>query len=324
MVAQPLGQRLGQLAAGAVVGQHLVAARPLDGGRERPRPGDLGLERAGVALAACSSTASRSCASSDRGPAVVDPGGVGEPPARPAAGRRRGRRPPPAPDRSSTRSRRGPGSSGTCGRPGSSAEHHPHRLGVRLGVLARIGPHRGRQHAGHHARERRYPAIVARHHVRRSTKPSGPRPVRLTRSTPDESDAAPCPPPSPPDPARARRRPRRPPQPSGISPAQIAGSALAAVSAAFFASWLGVTGTLIGAALRQRGRHRRQRDVHLLPAGQPPGRTPAGELRGGRSSRCRADPEVAGWRALPWPRIALGTGAVLADRPDRAHRRSRG
>ena len=45
-----LGQRLRQLAPGAVVGEHLVAARLLDGRGERPRPGDLGLERAGVAL----------------------------------------------------------------------------------------------------------------------------------------------------------------------------------------------------------------------------------------------------------------------------------
>jgi hypothetical protein len=35
----------------------------------------------------------------------------------------------------------------------------------------------------------------------------------------------------------------------GLSPAQVAGSALAAMSGAFFASWLGTTGTLIGAAV---------------------------------------------------------------------------
>ena len=45
VVAQPLGERLRQLAAGAVVGEHLVAARPLDRRGERPRPGDLDLER---------------------------------------------------------------------------------------------------------------------------------------------------------------------------------------------------------------------------------------------------------------------------------------
>ena len=47
VAAQPLGQRLRQLAAGAEVGEHPVAARSLDRGRERPRPGDLDLERAG-------------------------------------------------------------------------------------------------------------------------------------------------------------------------------------------------------------------------------------------------------------------------------------
>ena len=45
-----LGQRLRELAAGAVVAEHLVAARLLDGGGQRPRAGDLRLERAGVAL----------------------------------------------------------------------------------------------------------------------------------------------------------------------------------------------------------------------------------------------------------------------------------
>ena len=47
---EPLGQRLGELAPGAEVGEHLVAARPLDGRRQRPRSGDLDLERAGVPL----------------------------------------------------------------------------------------------------------------------------------------------------------------------------------------------------------------------------------------------------------------------------------
>ena len=49
--AQPLGEGLGELAARAAVGEHPVAARSLDGRRQRPRPGDLDLERAGVALA---------------------------------------------------------------------------------------------------------------------------------------------------------------------------------------------------------------------------------------------------------------------------------
>ena len=47
---QPLGQCLRELAPGAEVREHLVPARPLDGRRQRPRSGDLDLERAGVLL----------------------------------------------------------------------------------------------------------------------------------------------------------------------------------------------------------------------------------------------------------------------------------
>ena len=50
VVADPLGERLRQLTAVAVVGQHLVAARPLDRRRQRPGAGDLHLEVPGVAL----------------------------------------------------------------------------------------------------------------------------------------------------------------------------------------------------------------------------------------------------------------------------------
>jgi hypothetical protein len=42
---------------------------------------------------------------------------------------------------------------------------------------------------------------------------------------------------------------QKPERPLGLSPAQIAGSALSAVSAAFVASWAGTTGTLVGAAV---------------------------------------------------------------------------
>ena len=42
---------------------------------------------------------------------------------------------------------------------------------------------------------------------------------------------------------------QKPARTLGLSPAQIAGSALSAVSAAFVASWAGTTGTLIGAAV---------------------------------------------------------------------------
>ncbi len=50
MVAHPLGERLRELATGAVVGEHLVATRALDRGREGPRTGHLDLEMPGVAL----------------------------------------------------------------------------------------------------------------------------------------------------------------------------------------------------------------------------------------------------------------------------------
>ena len=50
VVAQTLGERLGELAARAVVGEHPVAAGPLDRRGQRPRSGDLDLERTGVAL----------------------------------------------------------------------------------------------------------------------------------------------------------------------------------------------------------------------------------------------------------------------------------
>jgi hypothetical protein len=48
VVADPLGQRLGQLSPGAVVGQQAVTARLLHSGGERPRPGHLHLEPTAV------------------------------------------------------------------------------------------------------------------------------------------------------------------------------------------------------------------------------------------------------------------------------------
>ena len=75
VVAEPLGQRLRQLAAGAEVGEHLVAARPLDGRGQRPRSGDLDLERAGVPCA-CSSSAVEVLREQAAGPAVVDARGA--------------------------------------------------------------------------------------------------------------------------------------------------------------------------------------------------------------------------------------------------------
>jgi len=50
VVADPLRQGLRQLTAVAVVGQHLVTARPFDRRRQRPGAGDLHLEVPGEAL----------------------------------------------------------------------------------------------------------------------------------------------------------------------------------------------------------------------------------------------------------------------------------
>ncbi len=78
--ADALCERLRELAAGAVVGEHLVAARLLDRGGQGPRAGDLGLERALVVLRQLLDGVEvlgeqRPCAP------VVDPAGVGQPPA---------------------------------------------------------------------------------------------------------------------------------------------------------------------------------------------------------------------------------------------------
>ena len=78
---EPLGQRLGQLAPGAEVRQHLVAARPLDGRRQRPRSGDLDLERAVVPLRLLLQSV-EVLGEQAAGPAVVDARCVGEPPSR--------------------------------------------------------------------------------------------------------------------------------------------------------------------------------------------------------------------------------------------------
>ena len=93
----------------------------------------------------------------------------------------------------------------------------------------------------------------------------------------------------------------------GISTAQVAGSALAAVSAAFFASWLGVAGTLIGAALGSvvgtvgsaSYTYSLQRS-HALVRGCPAHRAPQ-----------RSGPPAPGGQ-WPWRRIAAGGAAVLA------------
>ena len=76
----PSASACGQLAAGAVVGEHPVAAGPLDGGGQRPRAGDLDLERAGVALGVLLDGVEVLGQQRPR-PAVVDAGRVGQPPA---------------------------------------------------------------------------------------------------------------------------------------------------------------------------------------------------------------------------------------------------
>jgi hypothetical protein len=80
VVAQSLGQGLAELAAGAVVAEHLVAARLLDGRGQGPRSDHLDLEAAGVAVGVLLE-AVEVLREEAAGPAVVDPGGVREPPA---------------------------------------------------------------------------------------------------------------------------------------------------------------------------------------------------------------------------------------------------
>lgn len=95
----------------------------------------------------------------------------------------------------------------------------------------------------------------------------------------------------------------------GITPAQVAGSALASVSGAFLASWLGVAGTLIGAALLSivatigsaAYTYSLRRGHEVVVRG-----------RNGRIV-ATAPRERASWlRGLPWPRLALASVAVLA------------
>jgi hypothetical protein len=80
VAAQALGERLGQLAPRTEVAEDLVTARLLHGRGERPRPGHLDLEGAGIAVGqvfegvqVLGEQAART--------SVVDAGGVGEPPA---------------------------------------------------------------------------------------------------------------------------------------------------------------------------------------------------------------------------------------------------
>lgn len=112
----------------------------------------------------------------------------------------------------------------------------------------------------------------------------------------------------------------------GISAAQVTGSALAAISAAFLASRLGVAGTLVGAAVvsvigtvgsawytysLQRGHHVVR---GVVPVGPVSARQAAREL--GPDTQEEAEEEAAqetdgSWRTWPWRRIGVGGAAVL-------------
>ena len=193
VVAQPLGERLRQLAAGAVVGEHPVAARPLDGRGQRPRPGDLDLEGAGVALAVLLDGV-EVLGQQRPGPAVVDAGGVGQPPpGRLQVGAELGDQRQRATGHVGVRA--AAGQLGQVGQVGQLVEHHPDRQVV--------------------VRRRRSPGIdptpVAR------VMPSAPRPRgrgdgararrRGCRRTPPRPGRARCP--GPGRAARPRRRRRR-------------------------------------------------------------------------------------------------------------------
>jgi hypothetical protein len=89
----------------------------------------------------------------------------------------------------------------------------------------------------------------------------------------------------------------------GLSPAQVAGSALAAVTGAFLAARLGVAGTLAGVAigsvvgtLRSASYTYWLRHSHALVRGRT----------------ARPIPHERWWLALPWSRLAAGVAVVGA------------
>ncbi len=89
-----------------------------------------------------------------------------------------------------------------------------------------------------------------------------------------------------------------------LSPAQIAGSALAAMSGAFFASWAGTTGTLVGAALGSMiATVGAATYTWSLRRTSDAVRRTAGQVRQGYPSGARRD--------LPWTRLALASLAVM-------------
>ncbi|MET0838552.1 MAG: hypothetical protein ABWY19_07220 [Marmoricola sp.] len=110
-----------------------------------------------------------------------------------------------------------------------------------------------------------------------------------------------------------------------LSPIQVTGSALAAMSGAFFASWAGVAGTIVGAALAsvvvtvgaatytwslQRTRDAVQRTAaQVRQAATVPGRT-AGE-KPAAPELVAEEPADRRWN-LPWGKLALTSVAVMA------------
>lgn len=114
----------------------------------------------------------------------------------------------------------------------------------------------------------------------------------------------------------------------GVTPAQVAGSALAAISGAVFASWAGTTGTIIGAALgsviatvgsatytwslRRTSHVVRERAARVrrvtLSGGALPRTVSEGPMRDPDEPRDTEEPEES---RFPWGRVAAAAGIVL-------------
>ena len=145
VLGEPLGERLGQLATGTVVGEHPVTARPLHGRGERPRTGDLDLHRPAVALGLLLPTVEVLREQRPRS-ALVDPGRVGQAPAgRLQVGGEPGQEAGGAADHVGVRP--SAGHLGQVGQVGQLAEHDPHRLVEVVLVVAGVRPDtRGQAH----------------------------------------------------------------------------------------------------------------------------------------------------------------------------------
>ena len=132
MVAQALGERLGQLPAGTVVGEHLVAAGLLHGRGQGPRSGHLDLGGARVTLGLLLELV-EVLGQQRPGATMVDTRGVGEsPPGRLQVGAQPDSTASPRPVVVAVGPR--PGKLGQVRQPeraGELTENHAHRLGVR-------------------------------------------------------------------------------------------------------------------------------------------------------------------------------------------------